>query len=76
MSFVNNLTGVVAPVVTGCIVGQTHSFDGAFPGAGVVLMAGILSYVAVLAGIMPLPCRLDDARSPGAGPAYRAGGRS
>ena len=42
MNFVNNLMGVVAPIVTGYIVGATASFAGAFLVAGVVLVIGIV----------------------------------
>ena len=47
--------GVAAPVITGFIVGITHSFSGAFLVAGMVLMVGIVSYVFVLGPIEPIP---------------------
>ncbi len=50
----NNLMGAAAPVVTGFVVGITHSFAGAFLIAGVVLLAGIFSYVVVLGRIEPI----------------------
>ena len=34
MNFSNNMMGVVAPIVTGFVVGRTHSFIGAFLVAG------------------------------------------
>jgi hypothetical protein len=43
MIFAINLMGVVAPVTTGCVVGLTNSFSGAFLIAGVVLHIGIFS---------------------------------
>ena len=55
VNLVNNLMGVTAPVVTGFIVGITHSFSGAFLVAGIVLLVGIFSYVFVLGPIEPIP---------------------
>ena len=55
VNFCNNLMGVAAPVVTGFIVGLTHSFAGAFLVAGVVLVVGIFAYVVVLGRIEPIP---------------------
>ena len=51
----NNLMGVAAPVITGFIVGLTHSFAGAFLVAGLVLLVGIFSYAVVLGKIEPIP---------------------
>ena len=55
MNFANNLMGVAAPVVTGYIVGVTHSFIHAFFTAGVILVIGILSFVFGLGRIEPNP---------------------
>jgi MFS family permease len=55
VNLTNNLMGVAAPVITGFIVGLTHSFAGAFLVAGVVLLVGIFSYVVVLGRIEPIP---------------------
>jgi MFS transporter, ACS family, D-galactonate transporter len=55
VNLVNNLMGVAAPVITGFIVGVTHSFAGAFLVAGLVLVVGIVSYVFVLGPIEPIP---------------------
>jgi ACS family D-galactonate transporter-like MFS transporter len=55
VNFTNNLMGVAAPVITGFIVGLTHSFAGAFLIAGVVLLVGIFSYIVVLGRIEPIP---------------------
>jgi len=55
VNLTNNLMGVAAPVITGFIVGLTHSFAGAFLVAGVVLLIGIFSYVVVLGRIEPIP---------------------
>jgi len=54
VNFTNNLMGIAAPVITGFIVGLTHSFAGAFLVAGLVLLIGIFSYVVVLGRIEPI----------------------
>jgi len=51
MNFANNVMGAVAPIVTGMIVGSTHSFTNAFLVAGVVLLTGVASFVFLLAGL-------------------------
>jgi MFS family permease len=61
VNFTNNLMGVAAPVITGFVVGLTHSFAGAFLIAGVVLLVGIVSYVVVLGRIEPIPEPSDPA---------------
>ncbi len=55
MNFANNAMGIVAPTVTGIIVGVTHSFVAAFVTAAVVLLIGIFAYVVVLGTIEPIP---------------------
>ncbi|MDR3452723.1 MAG: MFS transporter [Rhodoferax sp.] len=55
MNFANNMMGAVAPIVTGYIVGSTHSFSNAFIVAGVVLLIGMASFVFLLGRIEPLP---------------------
>lgn len=55
MNFMNNMMGVVAPIITGIIVARTESFVNAFLVAGVVLLIGIFSYVVVLGKITPIP---------------------
>ena len=55
MNFFNNLMGILAPIVTGYIVADTHSFKNAFLAAAVVLLIGIASYVWVLGKIEPIP---------------------
>jgi ACS family D-galactonate transporter-like MFS transporter len=54
MNFVNNLMGAAAPIVTGYVVGATHSFSGAFLIAGGTLVIGILAYVFLLGRIEPI----------------------
>lgn len=55
MNFSNNMMGVVAPIVTGFVVGSTHSFVNAFLVAGLVLLAGVASFVLLLGRIEALP---------------------
>jgi MFS transporter, ACS family, D-galactonate transporter len=55
MNFSNNMMGVVAPIVTGIVVGSTQSFANAFLVAGLVLVAGVASFVFLLGRIEPLP---------------------
>ncbi len=55
MNFFNNVMGILAPIVTGYIVGATNSFTNAFITAAVVLLIGIASYVWVLGRIEPIP---------------------
>ena len=57
MNFANNLMGAIAPVVTGFMVGATHSFSLAFLVAGIVLLIGIFSFVVVLGRIEPIRSR-------------------
>jgi sugar phosphate permease len=54
MNFLNNIMGVVAPIVTGFIVLKTGTFSSAFVVAGVVLVVGIFFYVFVLGRIEPV----------------------
>jgi ACS family D-galactonate transporter-like MFS transporter len=67
VNFTNNLMGVAAPVITGFIVGLTHSFAGAFLVAGVVLVVGIFAYVVVLGRIEPIPEPAGPAARPAPG---------
>jgi len=64
MNFANNLMGAVAPIVTGMIVGSTHSFTNAFLVAGVVLLTGVASFVFLLGRIEPVPEPLGKAALP------------
>lgn len=54
MNFVNNIMGILAPIVTGFIVQATGSFNAAFIVAGIVLLLGILFYVFMLGKIEPI----------------------
>ncbi|HEY2059630.1 MAG TPA: MFS transporter [Amycolatopsis sp.] len=55
VNFIANLIGIAAPIVTGAVVDLTGSFSGAFLLTGVVLLAGIFCYTAVLGRIERLP---------------------
>lgn len=57
MNFANNLMGAAAPIITGMIVGRTHSFANAFLVAGVVLLTGIAAFVFLLGRIETVPER-------------------
>ncbi|HEY6517215.1 MAG TPA: MFS transporter [Steroidobacteraceae bacterium] len=61
MNFSNNMMGVVAPTVTGFLVGRTHSFVGAFLIAALVLVAGVAAFVFLLGRIEPLPGPVSEA---------------
>jgi ACS family D-galactonate transporter-like MFS transporter len=54
MNFSNNMMGVVAPIVTGFILGRTGSFVDVFLVAGLVLLAGVAAFVLLLGRIEPL----------------------
>jgi MFS family permease len=71
MNFTNNVMGAVAPIVTGMIVGSTHSFTNAFLVAGVVLLTGVASFVFLLGRIEPVPEPLGTLRASAALPGSR-----
>jgi len=51
----NQIAGIVAPIVTGYIVGGTSSFVRAFAVAVLLLVAGIMAYIFLLGRIERLP---------------------
>ena len=55
MNFVANLPGVLAPVITGYLVGNSQSFRRPFLVAAAVLVAGIASYIFLLGRIESIP---------------------
>jgi ACS family D-galactonate transporter-like MFS transporter len=65
MNFAGNIMGIIAPIATGFIVKETHSFAGAFLAAALILVAGVLAFSLLLGRIETLP-----------GPASRAEPRS
>lgn len=55
MNFACNLMGMLAPIVTGYIIGTTHSFAQAFLVATAVLVAGIVGFLSLLGRVEPIP---------------------
>ncbi len=55
MNFIDNLPAILAPVITGYLVGSSQSFARPFLVAAAVLLAGILSYLFLLGKIEPIP---------------------
>jgi sugar phosphate permease len=55
MNFVANLPAILAPVITGYLVGNSQSFRRPFLVAAAVLVAGILSYIFLLGKIETIP---------------------
>jgi ACS family D-galactonate transporter-like MFS transporter len=55
MNFAVNGMGFLAPIVTGLIVKQTHSFVGAFLAAAAILVVGALSFIFLLGRIETMP---------------------
>jgi MFS transporter, ACS family, D-galactonate transporter len=55
LNFGNQLSGIAAPIVTGYIVGATHSFSWAFLVAAAFLVVGIAGYVFLLGRIEAIP---------------------
>jgi ACS family D-galactonate transporter-like MFS transporter len=51
MNLANQIAAITAPIVTGYISARTHSFSAAFLVAGVILVLGIASYIALLGRI-------------------------
>lgn len=55
MNFVNNIMGILAPIVTGYIAGGTGSFAAGFMIAAIMLVIGIVSFLFLLGPIEPIP---------------------
>jgi MFS family permease len=55
MNFAGNIPAIAAPVVTGYLVGRSHSFAAAFVLAAGILVGGILSYIFLLGKIETIP---------------------
>lgn len=54
MNFLNNMMGVIAPIVTGFVIGASNNFETAFLIAGIMLLIGIFFYVVALGRIEPI----------------------
>jgi ACS family D-galactonate transporter-like MFS transporter len=55
MNFVANVPAILAPVITGYLVGNSQSFRRPFLVAAGILLAGIASYLFLLGRIEPIP---------------------
>lgn len=55
MNFVGNISAIVAPIVTGMIVGASGSFSSAFILAAVILVIGIFAYTIMLGEVKAIP---------------------
>jgi ACS family D-galactonate transporter-like MFS transporter len=55
MNFMASLTGIGAPMLTGLIVRQAHSFSGAFLLAGGMVALGIIFFTVVMGSVKPIP---------------------
>jgi MFS family permease len=55
MNFASQISAISAPVVTGYVVGRTHSFAWAFGVATIFLAVGIASYILLLGKMTPVP---------------------
>jgi MFS transporter, ACS family, D-galactonate transporter len=55
VNFCGQIAAISAPIVTGYIVSETHSFAAAFVTATVILLLGIAGYVFLLGKIEPIP---------------------
>ena len=54
MNFSNQISGILAPVITGYVVAATHSYFSAFAIAAIYLLVGIGSYIVLLGRIEPV----------------------
>ena len=54
-NFFANIPGILAPVITGYLVGNSQSFRRPFLVAAGILMAGIASYLLLLGKIERIP---------------------
>jgi ACS family D-galactonate transporter-like MFS transporter len=55
INFCTQLAAIAAPILTGYIVRETHSFSGAFVAATAFLLLGIVGYAVLLGRIEPIP---------------------
>jgi MFS family permease len=55
MNFASQISAISAPVVTGYVVGRTHSFAWAFGVAAIFLAVGVASYIVLLGNMAPVP---------------------
>ncbi len=55
MNFTSQISGIVAPILTGYLVAAHHSFEWAFGVATIYLLIGISAYIFLLGKIEPFP---------------------
>ena len=55
VNFGNQISGIVAPILTGYFAGPTNSFSRAFGAAAIVLLGGIAGYIFLLGKIEQVP---------------------
>jgi MFS family permease len=55
LNFGNQISAILAPIVTGYVVATTHSFAWAFALAAIFLVIGIAGYIFLLGRIEPIP---------------------
>jgi MFS transporter, ACS family, D-galactonate transporter len=55
LNFGNQLSAIIAPIVTGYIASATHSFAWAFAAAAAFLLLGVASYIFLLGRIEAIP---------------------
>lgn len=55
LNFSNQISGILAPVITGYLVYARHAFKMAFAVAGVYLVIGICAYILLLRNADPVP---------------------
>ncbi|HSU59292.1 MAG TPA: MFS transporter [Bryobacteraceae bacterium] len=55
VNFGNQISGIVAPILTGYFAGPTNSFGRAFGAAAIILLGGIAGYVFLLGRIEQVP---------------------
>ena len=60
----NQIAGISAPIATGYIIYWTHSFDGAFLLASIVLALGIASYIFLLGPIEQMRLQIPPQAAP------------
>lgn len=55
INFVSQVSGILAPIVTGYVIAITKSYNWAFGVCGIYLIIGISSYVLLLGRLDPIP---------------------
>ena len=61
---IGNIAGVIAPALTGFLVGESHHFTSAFLVAAVVSVLGVVGWVFMIPKVAPLEWSATDASEP------------